>query len=300
MKYCPSCRTNYADDTLQYCLQDGTQLAVGQSSPLPSDTPTVAIPSSSSSSWNEPETVVRPKASPHFNQESQVTRVSSLQPPPPAVQNAPPKSNTALPVLLTVFIMLLLFGGIIGAWILLKGRGTEGVIVTNTNAGNNSTPANTNKKASDDAATPTATATATSTPTATPAVNTEEIKRDVSDTIYGWKSAAESHNLNSYMNNYAGTINYYNSGGASREKVRGDKQRAFTTYDSMQITLSNMRVTPDASGENATAVFDKEWTFEGSDKYSEGKVQTQLRLTKSGDRWLITGEKDLKVYYVNK
>jgi len=63
----------------------------------------------------------------------------------------------------------------------------------------------------------------------------------------------------------------------------------------MKITLSNMTVTPDASGETATAVFDKEWVFEGA-KYSAGKVQTQLKLKKTGGQWLITGERDLKVY----
>ncbi len=61
-----------------------------------------------------------------------------------------------------------------------------------------------------------------------------------------------------------------------------------------------MKVTPDASGEKATAVFDKEWNFEGAEKYSAGKVQQQLTLGKIGGRWLITGEKDLKTYYVEK
>ena len=61
-----------------------------------------------------------------------------------------------------------------------------------------------------------------------------------------------------------------------------------------------MRVSPDASGESATAVFDKEWVFEGAGKYNAGKVQTQLQLRKFGGDWRITGERDLKVYYVDK
>jgi hypothetical protein len=56
------------------------------------------------------------------------------------------------------------------------------------------------------------------------------------------------------------------------------------------MDISNLRVSPDASGENATAVFDKEWVFEGTGKYSAGKVQTQLRLRKIGGEWLITAK----------
>ena len=127
-------------------------------------------------------------------------------------------------------------------------------------------------------------------------VDKEQVKRDVSQKVDSWKSAAESLNLNGYMSNYAGTVDYYNKKGASLSTVRADKQRAFSTYDSMKITLSNMNVTPDATGETATAVFDKEWVFSGA-KYSAGKVQTQLKLKKISGQWLITGERDLKVYY---
>ena len=55
-----------------------------------------------------------------------------------------------------------------------------------------------------------------------------------------------------------------------------------------------MRVMPDASGEKATAVFDKEWHFENDEKTSEGKVQTQLQLKKIGGEWKITERKRFK------
>ena len=68
-------------------------------------------------------------------------------------------------------------------------------------------------------------------------------------------------------------------------------------YDTININIDNVKVTPDASGERATVVLDKEWNFEGAEKFSSGKVQQQLTLNKIGGRWLITGEKDLKIYY---
>src|SRR5687767_13451247 len=98
MKHCPSCKTNYADDTLQYCLQDGTQLVA-----LPDSPPTVAF------NETEAQTVVRlnqPQPPNWQPPPSEVTRVSPQFVPPPA---QPTRSNTATAVLLTAFAMLLLF-----------------------------------------------------------------------------------------------------------------------------------------------------------------------------------------------
>ncbi len=296
MKYCPSCQTNYADDTLQFCLQDGTQLAEfpDQSSP------TIFLTDS--------ETLVSPKKveplghiPPQNWEPSQVTRVSSLEP-------EPKKSNTAVAVLLTAFGMFLFFGlAGIGVWLYLKNGKTEVVQnknVTSPNSNGQIFDSNTNSKISPSptAATrtpaPNSSPPANATPTvAAPDFDPEQIKSEVSSKIDSWKSLSESRNLNAYMNIYADTVDYYNKKGASAGFVRGDKQRAFSAFDYIKINLSNMRVSPDASGENATAVFDKEWFFEGSDKYSAGKVQTQLRLKKIGGEWRITGERDLKVYY---
>ena len=101
------------------------------------------------------------------------------------------------------------------------------------------------------------------------------------------------------MNSYAERVDYYRKRGASIGFVRNDKQKAFSTYNNIEIDISNMSVSPDASGETATVVFDKQWRFEGVEKTSEGKVQQQLQLRKTGGAWKITGERDLKVYYVN-
>lgn len=294
MKQCPRCKINYADDTLSFCLEDGTQLVA-----MPeTQQPTVLF------NDEEAQTVVRTPQAERMNfnlqetqaaqnwQQGQATQLKQQFQPQPQ----PKKSNTATAVLLTAFVMLLLFGAGFGAWLFLSKN--KGDVVQNKNVSNTNKPnANANVKPT---ASPSASATATVSPTPTPDFDPDEVKDEVSSTVNSWKSAAESHNLNAYMNNYADSIDYYNKGGASRSTVRADKQRAFSLYDSMDISLSNMRVTPGATGDTATAVFDKEWIFEGAEKYSEGKVQTQLQLVKSGGRWLISGEKDLKVYYTKK
>jgi hypothetical protein len=64
------------------------------------------------------------------------------------------------------------------------------------------------------------------------------------------------------------------------------------------MNISNLTVTPDASGERATAVFDKEWLFDGDQKSSSGKVRSELQMRKIKGEWRITSERDLKVYYI--
>jgi hypothetical protein len=99
------------------------------------------------------------------------------------------------------------------------------------------------------------------------------------------------------MNNYADAVDYYSGKGWSRIRIRADKQRAFSIYDQFRINLENISVSLDSSGSRATVVMDKTWTFNGAAKSSNGSVQQQMTLVKSAGRWLIAGEKDLKVYY---
>jgi len=129
-------------------------------------------------------------------------------------------------------------------------------------------------------------------------VDKETARREVSESINNWRSLGEARDLDSYMSNYADRVDYYNRSGVTRGAVRSDKARAFGLYSSMNYTLSNMNVSVDDSGTRATAEFDKEWDFRGS-RPSSGKVRSQLRLRNEGGRWLITGERDLKVYYTN-
>ena len=287
MKYCPRCQSTYTDDTLQFCLQDGSVLVNASETPI-----TVG--------WNDVEapTVVHQPVSTQQNQ----------FPTTDARQTEPKKSSTALVIFLTALVTLLLFGGGIGAWYLLRNRGTEVTVNANVNnspkpSNKNSSNANANANKGNANASPTATPANTNT-NSSPAptnIDAEQIKSDVSEKVNDWADSLESGNLNAHMSNYADRLDYYyNSRDVSLGTVRGDKQRAFGSYDDFHMEISNLRVTPDASGEKATAVFDKEWEFEGAESRSKGKAQSQLQLTKIGGAWRVTGEKDLKVYYTEK
>lgn len=276
MKYCPACQSTYTDDTLQFCLQDGANLVAVSGNPT-------------NANWNvEAETVVMPPA--------KVTR-----------QVEPEKSSTATVIIVTVLATLLLFGGGLGAWYLWRNRGAEvvnaNVNSVNSNSSNraNKNVVNTNANKGNVNNSPTPAANATATATVTPNIDIEQIKDEVSDKVQDWAASLESGNLNTHMNNYADRLDYYyNSRDVGIATVRADKQRAFGQFEDFHVDISNLRVTPDASGEKATAVFDKEWEFEGEENRNKGKTQSQLQLSKIGGAWRITGEKDIKTYYVEK
>ena len=249
-------------------------------------------PTAAGNSWQgEAETVVLPPAK-------------------PTQQVAPKKSNTATVIILTALATVLLFGGALGVWSLLRNRRAEVVANTNSNSVNsntanrtNKTNANTNANKTNANASPTPPTNANVNTNAAPSpgVDIEQVKDEVSDKVQAWAASLESGNLNTHLNNYADRLEYYyNARDVGIGSVRSDKQRAFGQFDDFHVDISNLRVTPDASGEKATAVFDKEWEFEGEENRNKGKAQSQLQLTKIGGAWRVTGEKDLKVYYTEK
>lgn len=313
MKICPHCQNTYTDDSLQYCLQDGTRLNDYK--------PTEAATAAWNSGETESETLVKLRQP--VNYETQKSVSGQYLPPDQepvfvAESPAPEKSNTLKIVLLTLLgmVVLLAVGGVAGFVIWRNSRNKDVAVNVNTKPVNTKTPVanktvnansndntNLNANVNTNLNTNTNTNANVPTPTPKPTLNPEQtaqIKEDVGSTIDSWKSSYESLDLEYAMSYYAETVDYYNAGKVGSGRVRADKQRAFDAYDTINFNISNLIVTPDASGDKATAVFDKEWTFENADRTNSGKVRQQMQLVKFGDKWKITGEKDLKVYYINK
>lgn len=294
MKICPQCRTTYTDDNLQFCLQDGT--------PLLSQNAAIR-------NLSEEETLVSPKL-------PRTTQVDWQNPSAPNWTNSeqpvtvepPKKSRTGLTIALTALVTLIVTGGAFAGFLIYRhNQKTEIVQNQNTNvnskpvnAANNSSSNSNQKTANANAnATPTPTATPTAKPTLNPKA-AEEVKSDVQNVIDDWKDATESRDIDSHLNDYADTVDYYNAGKVSSAKVRADREKAFSMYDNIEVNIDNVKITPDETGEKATVVFDKEWNFQNEEKSNNGKVQQQLTFGKINGTWRITGEKDLKVYYSNK
>lgn len=294
MKICPHCQTTYTDDSLQFCLQDGSPLA-------PVNT----------QSWSESETLVSPKYStnkisgstwqpPNSNADSN----DALHPTAP-----PQKSKTGLTIALTALITLLVAGGAVAGFLIYQhNKKTETAQNINVNIKPTTSPvpnnSNANQKADTNANTnANVNAAPTASPSAKPTLNPKEadtVKSNIKDVIENWKDATENLDLDAHLANYADTVDYYKGGKVNLAKVRADKEKAYSMYDSISINIDNVKITPDETGKKAVAVFDKEWDFENDTKSNTGKVQQELTFSKIGGAWRITGEKDLKVYYVDK
>jgi len=285
MRSCPKCQTKYTDDTLEFCLQDGTQLEQ-EISDTPSNMETVA--------FNETETVVSnrqpEKMSFDFDSDEEETWEGRVLGSIPKAESKSGTPKSFLAIAATVFVMLILFGVIAGTWFYLNyQRKTEG-----------NAEANTSNSKRTIAGTETNMSPSVDTPTPSPIVDKEKIKKDVSKQIYSWKSLAEARNLNLYMSKYGAKIDYYTKRGVSRGFVRKDKSKAFSKYTSIKSKFTKINISIRENGTKAIAVFDKEWDFSNSQKRTTGKVRSRLVFRKIKGKWLIVSERDLKVYYVNK
>jgi serine/threonine protein kinase len=133
---------------------------------------------------------------------------------------------------------------------------------------------------------------------ATPRADAGRVKDEVRDALKDWAESTRERKLDEHMSHYADMLEtYYRRQNVGSFQVRNDRNNAFTRYDQIDVKLDNIEVTPDPTGLRATATFDKTWEFDSPDKNSKGSVQQQLNLIRAGGRWLIYGERDLKVYY---
>lgn len=294
MKICPACNTQYSDEELRFCLQDGTPLVEA----FDPEQPTVVLTPDARNAARTNRIDV-PVSEP-TQQTPRPAEVRSV----PTPQPDRGRSGTLPTVALTVLGVLLLLSVLgVAAWYLLRERPAE--VATNTAAPSTTVQNNTSgSNANAMNANSIANAAASPSPSRTPANNTDDpepsdnnqVREEVSQKVMNWKSDLESRDLNAHIANYAPTVDYYNKGGANLAFVRSDKQRAFSRYTSVKMDISNMKVTTDPSGQTATAEFDKEWDFSGKGR-SSGKVRSMLKLRNVNGQWLITAEKDQKVYY---
>lgn len=325
MKRCPTCRRTYSDDTLRFCLEDGTALV--PEGPL-NDAATLLLDSAGT---EPPPTEILPiDSAPTVRAYDMDATMRRRQPVPTSKQQARPTINefqnvsatptatgprrsTASVVAITVVATILLLGlGGLGAWLILKDRNSSASSVNSNTSTSNSNPgsnsSNLNKQPvivstpnATPSATPLQTATPMTTPTATPTpADTSAVRREVMNTLNGWVETMRAGNLDAHMGYYANTLHtYYLKSNVSSSYVRSAIAPAFAKYTSFDVRLTNVQIEVDPTGEKAVATFDKTFTFSGNGTYS-GSGLNRFWFEKFGSRWLITGEKDLKTYYVNK
>ncbi len=283
MKNCPACLTQYTDDTLQYCLQDGTPLVDIRQA----DVPTVAL--------GEADTVVQlPPGDMRFDTQPDGPKNAVAYQP----SDKRSGSRTAIAVAITAFVMFIIFG-LLGLASFLYFRDRQPVETANVKSdpsGNIAENKNADPQTSPSMTPRSANRPANSTPPAErPGAIDTQTRAEITGQIDGWRSSTEEMDLDALMGHYAASVDYYTRKGASIDFIRKDKNRAFSQFEDISLKITNIVITPNDSDDGVTAVFDKEWRFRG-ERGSTGKVRQQLQLEKIGGRWLITAEQDLRVY----
>lgn len=126
----------------------------------------------------------------------------------------------------------------------------------------------------------------------------EDAKKEIAALVESWRKAAEARKVTDYLGHYADKIDYFDKETATPADVRAEMQKVFDKYKSVEVTLTDVRVAVNADDTAATAVFDKEWSYETDKDLSEGKAHTRLQFEKKGTEWKIVGETYQRVYYM--
>lgn len=112
MKQCPNCKTNYTDDSLQFCLSDGANLIL-----VPTEAKTAEMKVGEPLRFNIPFA----SAPTVFSQESSFNNQ-------PISQDQPAKKGFGLIVAGLLGVLLLSVVGLVAAYILLRSRETQPVV----------------------------------------------------------------------------------------------------------------------------------------------------------------------------
>jgi hypothetical protein len=278
MKICPKCHSSYSDETLNFCLTDGVPLVAEEAS---------GVRLSSQHSWQESETLhdsnfVFPSSGAHTTSPNSgsPTFTSSASHNTSVNAITPPSQKSSNRFLLSIIGVLLAAGLTGGAFWYFGGQGANSLSNSRSSI-------------------PNVTVEVKKTSVALSSEQENQIKKEIAAMIEVWRASIEKHDIDTHIKAYVATLdNYYKESGVHREHVRADRLRAFERYPDISLQIDNIKITPH-SQESATVVFDKTWTFKRPDKTSTGSVQQEMELVKQDGKWLINGEKDLKVYYIN-
>lgn len=299
MKRCPKCASQYSDQTLSFCLQDGTPLvgdvkqssvdtvAFGQPVTAEKILPTQGFIDVGSNNASRRDDHQRPE-------EPYQPRVPNYQPYP--VERRQKKTGALLKVCLVVFPLLLVLGaGGVAGWLYFSNQKRVSASERPLSDGPAfDAPMNTFQKP------PVSISNSrvkTSSVVSTASAGADGVRNEITKLLDDWKGDRETCNLDDYSSKYGERVEYLGRHGVTAPEITNELRKVCDSYSTIAIKIDNMVIAVAAEHEAATAIFDKEWRYEASPKLSLGKIHMELHFRRVGDDWKIVGEENLKTYY---
>lgn len=282
MKKCPICSRTYADESITFCLADGSLLSAPYDSPntlripTPRNTdPTEVLPFEKSKDNPLPLTVAAPTPPIHV----------------PMPQGKPRKSRILIVMAIAASAVL----GALGTWAWLgKGDKPSTNVVAAPTENSNSIVTNRNNSR-----------TSPTTPQKTElppiAQDISASKSEVKAALDNWLQTYVDRDFNNHMKYYANMLDtFYRKSNVSLSYVRSVNLSLFEKYSVMEMSISNLRIDVNPASGRVVTTFDKTFNFRGDNTFHSGSVQSEFRWEKINGAWQITSERDLQIYYVNK
>jgi hypothetical protein len=263
MKVCPKCHSSFTDETLSFCLTDGSPLVHTESN---ADFLSTEFPDADTVFDREPTlagSFANPTTSHFAAQQTQILEG---------------KRKSSKTLLYTALALLIVAAAGTGSWWYFRDNIREiynppKQVIASSEAKKITSPL-------------------------TPE-QTAQIKKEIEDFLGSWKNSIEKRDINDQMRHYAKTLEiFYRDSGKDQNSVRAERLKAIERYDALNLYLTKIEVTPE-SDRFARVVFDKNWVFRGKDRFSSGAVQQEMGLVKSDGKWYIVIEKDLQIYNMN-
>jgi hypothetical protein len=123
---------------------------------------------------------------------------------------------------------------------------------------------------------------------------------DIKAVIERWRGTQSINELPAHMLTYAPSVGpFFNQPRFLREQVYIEKRKFLSRYTSLKIEISALRINH-IDKRTAIATFEKTWESRGGTRRFDGAETARLTLRKVGSDWLIAGEEEVNVHWVNQ
>ncbi|MEW6573227.1 MAG: hypothetical protein AB1374_06295 [Bacillota bacterium] len=128
-------------------------------------------------------------------------------------------------------------------------------------------------------------------------VNMDLITREVQVAVDKWVRTACEKDLTGHVECYADQLDrYYNKYNVTKDELIKSKEEMMTKYDIIDIQVSDVKVDVE-NRSSAVATFKKTWDARGRETFAGEEIQ-RLRFQKSRNKWKITSEEEVEIYWV--